>query len=266
MPPTERKKNNMVRPSRKPCPFGKPYPSWKGKKPSASAMTTAEWRRMPVAVRLKSQFSATLTSVKAAKAITDYLTGYVRGDKAVNDLGQEYQVYQGRAEIRGPNEGHHDRRRASAKFFMTGRWTLGNSLTTTLRDLRGCRRLQRIFLTPSAEQAASYAQWQEGQDPDILDIVPVEISSASVRFTRRAPTMMPLLAPSAAGDDLAFSGFPQSGFSSSMGALGLQLRLRCGGRGPRRGRGGRRHQADRQGPANRQRLFGRSERIHPWPG
>lgn len=152
-------------------PFWEALALLEGKEAVASAMTTAEWRRMPVAVRLKSQFSATLTSVKAAQAITDYLTGYVRGDKAVNDRGQEYQVYQGRAEFV-----------AQMRDIMIGEGfgkvlhdgTLDPEIhDNDLRDLRGCRRLQLIFDTQT-EQAASFAQWQEGQDPDILDIYPCQ--------------------------------------------------------------------------------------------
>ncbi|WP_423231820.1 hypothetical protein PVA48_12385 [Akkermansia sp. JRP_AM1] len=197
-------------------PFWEALSLLEGKEAVASAMTTAEWRRMPVAVRLKSQFSATLTSVKAAKAITDYLTGYVRGDKAVNDLGQEYQVYQGRAEFVAQmrdimiEEGF-------GKVLHDG--TLDPEIhDNDLRDLRGCRRLQLIFDTQT-EQAASYAQWQEGQDPDILDIFPCQNSSASVRFTRRALTMMPLLAPSAARMTWP-SGFPSIGIFKFHGGLG----------------------------------------------
>ena len=150
-------------------PFWEALSLLEGKEAVASAMTTAEWRRMPVAVRLKSQFSATLTSVKAAKAITDYLTGYVRGDKAVNDLGQEYQVYQGRAEFVA-QMGDIMIEEGFGKVLHDG--TLDPEIhDNDLRDLRGCRRLQLIFDTQT-EQAASYAQWQEGQDPDILDIFP----------------------------------------------------------------------------------------------
>ena len=182
-------------------PFWEALSLLEGKEAVASAMTTAEWRRMPVAVRLKSQFSATLTSVKAAKAITDYLTGYVRGDKAVNDLGQEYQVYQGRAEFVAQmrdimiEEGF-------GKVLHDG--TLDPEIhDNDLRDLRGCRRLQLIFDTQT-EQAASYAQWQEGQDPDILDIFPCQ------KFVRVRPVHTPRPYHDAAigtirrKDDLAF--------------------------------------------------------------
>lgn len=182
-------------------PFWEALALLEGKEAVASAMTTEEWRRMPVAVRLKSQFSATLTSVKAAQSITDYLTGYVRGDKAVNDRGQEYQVYQGRAEFV-----------AQMRDIMIGEG-FGKVLhdgsldpeihDNDLRDLRGCRRLQLIFDTQT-EQAASYAQWQEGQDPDILDIFPCQ------KFVRVRPVHTPRPYHDAAigtirrKDDLAF--------------------------------------------------------------
>lgn len=182
-------------------PFWEALALLEGKEAVASAMTTAEWRRMPVAVRLKSQFSATLTSVKAAKAITDYLTGYVRGDKAVNDSGQEYQVYQGRAEFVAQM-----RDIMIAEGF--GKVLHDGSLDpeihdNDLRDLRGCRRLQLIFDTQT-EQAASFAQWQEGQDPDVLDVYPCQ------RFVRVRPVHTPRPYHDAAigtirrKDDLAF--------------------------------------------------------------
>lgn len=154
-----------------PMPFWEALAYLEGKEAVASAMTNAEWQRMPLAIRTKSFFSATLTSAKAAQAITDYCTGYVRGDKAINDQGQEYQVYQGRAEFVAQmrdimaQEGF-------GKVLHDG--TLDPVIhDNDLRDLRGCRRLQLIFDTQT-EQAASYAQWQEGQDPDILDIYPCQ--------------------------------------------------------------------------------------------
>ena len=153
-----------------------------GKEAVASAMTTPEWQRMPVAVRVKSSFSATLTSAKAAQEITDYLTGFVRGEKAVNDKGKEYYVYQGRAEFvanmrkRMIEEGF-------GKVLHDG--TLDPEIhENDLRDLRGCRRLQLVFDTQT-EQAASFAQWQEGQDPDILDVYPCQ------RFVRVRPVHTP---------------------------------------------------------------------------
>lgn len=184
-----------------PMPFWEALSYLENKEAVASAMTTAEWQRMPVAVRVKASFSATLTSAKAAQDITDYLTGFVRGEKAVNDKGQEYYVYQGRAEFvaimraRMIEEGF-------GKVLHDG--TLDPEIhDNDLRDLRGCRRLQLIFDT-NTEQAASFAQWQEGQDPDVLDVFPCQ------RFVRVRPVHTPRPYHDAAigevrrKDDLAF--------------------------------------------------------------
>ena len=184
-----------------PMPFWQALSYLEAKEAVASAMTTAEWQRMPVAVRVKSLFSATLTSAKAAQEITDYLTGFVRGEKAANDKGKEYHVYQGRAEFvanmraRMLEEGF-------GKVLHDG--TLDPEIhDNDLRDLRGCRRLQLIFDTQT-EQAASFAQWQEGQDPDVLDVYPCQ------RFIRVRPVHTPRPYHDAAigevrrKDDLAF--------------------------------------------------------------
>lgn len=184
-----------------PMPFWEALSYLEGKEAVASAMTTAEWQRIPVAVRVKASFSATLTSAKAVQALTDYMTGFVRGEKAVNEKGKEYYVYQGRAEFvanmraRMIEEGF-------GKVLHDG--TLDPDIhEDDLRDLRGCRRLQLIFDTQT-EQAASFAQWQEGQDPDILDVYPCQ------RFVRVRPVHTPRPYHKAAigevrrKDDLAF--------------------------------------------------------------
>lgn len=165
-----------------PMPFWEALSYLEGKEAVASAMTTAEWQRMPVAVRVKSLFSATLASAKAAQEITDYLTGFVRGEKAVNDKGQEYYVYQGRAEFVA-NMRERMLEEGFGKVLHDG--TLDPEIhDNDLRDLRGCRRLQLLFDTQT-EQAASYAQWQEGQDPDVLDVYPCQ------RFVRVRPVHTP---------------------------------------------------------------------------
>lgn len=165
-----------------PMPFWEALSYLENKEAVASAMTTAEWQRMPVAVRVKASFSATLTSAKAAQDITDYLTGFVRGEKAVNDKGQEYHVYQGRAEFVA-NMRQRMIEEGFGKVLHDG--TLDPEIhDNDLRDLRGCRRLQLIFDT-NTEQAASYAQWQEGQDPDVLDVFPCQ------RFVRVRPVHTP---------------------------------------------------------------------------
>lgn len=165
-----------------PMPFWEALSYLENKEAVASAMTTAEWQRMPVAVRVKASFSATLTSAKAAQEITDYLAGFVRGEKAINDKGKEYYVYQGRAEFVA-----NMRERMLEEGF--GRVLHDGTLDleihdNDLRDLRGCRRLQLIFDTQT-EQAASFAQWQEGQDPDVLDVYPCQ------RFVRVRPVHTP---------------------------------------------------------------------------
>lgn len=184
-----------------PMPFWEALSYLENKEAVASAMTTAEWQRMPVAVRVKASFSATLTSAKAAQEITDYLTGFVRGEKAINNKGKEYYVYQGRAEFVA-NMRERMLEEGFGKVLHDG--TLDPEIhDNDLRDLRGCRRLQLIFDTQT-EQAASFAQWQEGQDPDVLDVYPCQ------RFVRVRPVHTPRPYHKAAigeirrKDDLAF--------------------------------------------------------------
>lgn len=184
-----------------PMPFWEALSYLENKEAVASAMTTAEWQRMPVAVRVKASFSATLASAKAAQEITDYLTGFVRGEKAVNDKGQEFFVYQGRAEFVA-NMRERMIEEGFGKVLHDG--TLDPEIhDNDLRDLRGCRRLQLIFDTQT-EQAASFSQWQEGQDPDVLDVFPCQ------RFVRVRPVHTPRPYHDAAigevrrKDDLAF--------------------------------------------------------------
>lgn len=168
-----------------PMPFWEALSYLEGKEAVASAMTTAEWQRMPVAVRVKSLFSATLASAKAAQEITDYLTGFVRGEKAVNDQGKEYYVYQGRAEFVA-NMRERMLEEGFGKVLHDG--TLDPEIhDNDLRDLRGCRRLQLIFDTQT-EQAAPTPNGRRGRTRTCWTCTPASGSSASVRSILPGPT------------------------------------------------------------------------------
>ncbi len=147
-----------------------------------SPLTTAEWAQVPAEVRRRAFFSATLTSARVAEKMQGYIDDFLSQDRDINEDGEEYLSSQGRSEfvikMRELLE-----KEGFGKVLPDG--TIDPNINDNdLRDLRSARRLQLIFDT-QVEQACSYGQWLEGQDPDVLDIFPAQ------RFIRVRPVLAP---------------------------------------------------------------------------
>ncbi len=147
-----------------------------------SPLTTAEWAQVPAEVRRRAFFSATLTSARVAEKMQGYIDEFL--DQHKEDFGTDAEHFsaQGRSEfvikMRELLE-----KEGFGKVLPDG--TIDPEINDNdLRDLRSARRLQLIFDT-HVEQACSYGQWLEGQDPDVLDIFPAQ------RFIRVRPVLAP---------------------------------------------------------------------------
>ncbi len=147
-----------------------------------SPLTTAEWAQIPADVRRRAFFSATLTSARVAERMQGYIDEFL--DQHKEDFGTDAEHFsaQGRSEfvikMRELLE-----KEGFGKLLPDG--TINPEINDNdLRDLRSARRLQLIFDT-QVEQACSYGQWLEGQDPDVLDIFPAQ------RFIRVRPVLAP---------------------------------------------------------------------------
>lgn len=127
--------------------------------PVASRLTSAEWERMPLALRERAQFSATVESIRVMAAIQDKMLKVVSM--------QREKVARGEAFVdRGSFIA--DIRRVAREEGVGGPAMAGYG---TLRDFQSSARLQLIY-DFQAESAAQYARWKAGQDADMLDLFP----------------------------------------------------------------------------------------------
>ncbi len=165
-----------------PMPFNEALAHLSEKQAVGTPMNTAAWQELPVAIRQRAFFSATLTSAKLAQAMQDYIADFLSEKRETNENGESFLTAQGRDEF-------------VAKFSELlhkegfGRIAPDGSIDphinhNSLRDLRSARRLQLIFDTQTTA-AYSYARYLEGQDEDVLDVFPCS------RFIRVHPVTTP---------------------------------------------------------------------------
>lgn len=165
-----------------PMPFQEALNYLRRKKAVGATMDTAQWSKVPTAIKIHGMFSAGLTSVRVASRMQTYIDDFLAQDIDMNERGEELFSSQGRSEFVSKfrsmmmDEGF-------GKVLPDG--TIDPHINDNdLRDLRSCRRLQLIFDT-QVEQANSYGQYLESQDEDILDIWPCQ------RFVRVRPVLSP---------------------------------------------------------------------------
>lgn len=165
-----------------PMPFNEALAHLSEKQAVGTPMNTAAWQELPVAIRQRAFFSATLTSAKLAQEMQDYIADFLSEKRENGENGESFLTAQGRDEF-------------VAKFSELlhkegfGRIAPDGSIDphinhNSLRDLRSARRLQLIFDTQTTA-AYSYARYLEGQDEDILDVFPCS------RFIRVHPVTTP---------------------------------------------------------------------------
>lgn len=122
--------------------------------PVASPLRTADWERLPLALRERAQFSAGVEEVKIVGGISEKLGEWAEFVK------------------RDPQRAYMDRSRFVAE--MRGLLGAEPGDTGRLTDIASRRRLELIY-NFQTEDAASYARWQtEHADPDILDAFPAQ--------------------------------------------------------------------------------------------
>jgi hypothetical protein len=144
-----------------------------------SRANSAQWRQIDVALRERSFFSARVESARVLQSMQDYLGDFLQNSRMANGG----LVAQGRAEF------------VADMRELAIREGLGNIDPETgrinpiikesdLTDIRSISRLQLIFDTQT-ESAQEFGYWQQGQDPDILDVFPAQ------QFIRVRPVKIP---------------------------------------------------------------------------
>ena len=125
--------------------------------PVASRMRTAEWERVPLALRERAQFSAAVESVRLLAAFQEKLQkriGMIQEQVAGGDAWVDRSSFIGDM-------------RAMAEELGLGTGTGG------LTDISSRRRLGLIY-DMQTRQAAEFARWKMGEDPDVLDAYPAQ--------------------------------------------------------------------------------------------
>ena len=143
--------------------------------PVGSILRSAEWSRVPTAIRERSFFSATVEDVRFLQRAQKFLEDFIAQTRLTNDNGDTYLKAGGRAQFIEELQ----------RFALReGMGSLDPDIKGTLRDIASETRLGLIFDT-NLKSAQDYGYWKQGQDPDVLDAFP------SQRFIRVAPVRKP---------------------------------------------------------------------------
>lgn len=135
------------------------------RKPITAKLTSAQWQKVPRALRERAQFSARVESARFLAAVQDKLQSRLEWESEA--------VLNGQALV--------DRSSFIADLRQIakeeGIFTAGPSAAGTVRDIRSAKRLGLIW-DMQRQQAAEFARAKMDQDPDVLDAFP------AYRFTR----------------------------------------------------------------------------------
>lgn len=147
--------------------------------PIGSILRTAEWERLPLALRQRAQFSSGVESMRVLQAIQDKLM------EAVTNARKEESVSRGTGE---PGAFKMNRQKFIADIreiaIQEGLAPTDEGIEGTLQDITSEARLDLIFRTQEA-QAHGFAFWKRGQSQNILDAWP------AYELVRVAPRKVP---------------------------------------------------------------------------
>lgn len=148
----------------KPKPFEEAVALIGDRTPIGSAMVSAEWQDVPVALRLRAFFSSEVENVRFLQrgrdAIDDFLSS------AIDDIepGVTAMKVGSRAEFID----------IMRRFALAGGMgPIDDATKGGLRDITSERRLGLIFDTQT-RQSNDYGYWRQGMDPDVLDAFPAQ--------------------------------------------------------------------------------------------
>lgn len=142
----------------KPIPFKEAIAKLGSKSPVTSQMNSAEWRDVPVALRERAFFSATVESARVLQRGRQGLLDFISNARETLDTGETALKTGSRADFVQQMQ---DFLKAEGIQRSKG----------GLTDITSERRLGLIF-DVQTRQAHDYGYWKQGQDPAILDEFP----------------------------------------------------------------------------------------------
>lgn len=152
----------------KPMPFREAVEKIGTKTPIGSAMMSAEWQDVPVALRERAFFSSQVESVRFLQRGRDAIADFLQGNKETTESGERALKTGSRAQFV----------ETMREFALKeGMGPIDQAAAGGLRDITSERRLGLIFNTQT-RQANDYGYWRQGMDPDVLNEFP------AMRFIR----------------------------------------------------------------------------------
>lgn len=130
-----------------------------------SILRSAEWARVPVDLRQRAFFSATIEDARFLQGMQDFLTDTLANTTETNADGETYFKAGGRAQFI---------EKFQQQAIRTGlRSTTDPGEIGTLKDIRSESRLGLIF-DINLQAAQDYGYWRQGMDSDVLDAFPAQ--------------------------------------------------------------------------------------------
>lgn len=143
-----------------------------GKTPVGSILRTAEWERMPLALRQRGQFSAGVESLRVMQRVQDAL-----GDFISNARGEAEGRRISNSGTQEPGVFKMDRQKFVADLrqlaVQEGLAPQDDLVADTVRDITSKARLELIFNTQT-QQARGFAFWKRGQQRNVLNAWPAQ--------------------------------------------------------------------------------------------
>jgi hypothetical protein len=157
-------------------PFAEAVQKLGTRSPIGSYLTTWYWQnKVPVALRERAFFSATIENVRFLDRAQTFLENFLNRVTSTNETGETYLKAGGRAQFIEEMQ----------QFALReGMGPLDPEDAGTIKDITSEGRLALIFDT-NIKSAADFGYWKQGQDPDVLQEFP------SQRFIRVAPVNVP---------------------------------------------------------------------------
>jgi hypothetical protein len=144
----------------KPLPFDEAVDKLGQKSLIGAALSSSEWRDVPVALRERAFFSSQVESARVLQRARDGIAGFLQSSRETLPSGATALAVGSRADF--------------VKQMQDFLKTEGIDRTDGgLKDLAGEKRLGLIFNTQT-QQANDYGYWRQGQDADVLDAFPAQ--------------------------------------------------------------------------------------------
>jgi hypothetical protein len=147
----------------KPTPYYEAIDKIASKLPIGSAMVSAEWSDVPVALRERAMFSSQVENVRFLQRARDTITDFLEGAKEITPEGMALKT--------GSRADFIEQLREFA--IAEGMGPLDPADAGSIKDITSERRLGLIF-DMQTRQAGDYGYWRQGMQADVLNQFPAQ--------------------------------------------------------------------------------------------